>query len=832
MENNDNFRPTRLISSFIPISFIPFNKNKDNCDCGNKYSKTLYFNQKYCRNCLSEYVKNENNIVSHLKDQLPNFDLKTWIRIDVIIYTDNSIQYNKHDNLYKHNIQEFREWCEDSSKILYFKQIVSDYLTSSHIDDNCKLCGKVIDQHVLLCSDCYRISSRWIKSNSSENSALIIYLPWWDTYDQCITCGSQLEFTSDCQKRCLYCYIFYIGCRYCLTTNIVFGFADQSQCKKCGRTLSIITNVTGIKECFLTQDHINQIAHYINNVDKDYNPLEIYDYIKSLPIKISIDWILHSQTINSESDNENSFNLAMPIIFIPFNNEEEKCYYCKRLYSQTLSLEQKYCKYCLFIYIKYTENINIDVRIYTKNTQCDKHELRTLGFRTQNIQEWCNYCSEILYFRQIVTNYLFNIMNYDQEINRNNYSQFFFESLESTLIKRPIPVLYLPWWDAYYQCLICNSQLELKSNCQKWCLNCFIIYVGCRYCLTTNIIFGITNQSPIYIKDKFNYSASKLNINWIPYSQISNLEKIAEGGFGIIHKALIDEKVVAVKEILNSQNPSNYFLNEVTSLYQCYDEKFEYIIRCHGITKNPITDNFMFIMKFANGGNLNNYLHNNFTEITWKEKLYILWRIADGLQTIHDKGFVHRDFHSGNILIDIIKNGSHKVVQYLIGDLGLSQLANNTSSNNKIYGYGYDYVGVNSSPFANIEHDTHFIYEIIDGKRPEITNDIPEEFAYLMKKCWNSVPEKRPSAKKICGTINHWLSTKDDEKIFNQAEEIRLELIKSKVIGPEFSEPRHSQENYTSKPSVDSSKMISFNMKQEYITKEYELDIEKIQKYE
>ncbi|POG61632.1 hypothetical protein GLOIN_2v1702405, partial [Rhizophagus irregularis DAOM 181602=DAOM 197198] len=47
-------------------------------------------------------------------------------------------------------------------------------------------------------------------------------------------------------------------------------------------------------------------------------------------------------------------------------------------------------------------------------------------------------------------------------------------------------------------------------------------------------------------------------------------------------------------------------------------------------------------------------------------------------------------------------------------------------------------------PFADVEHNINLIYEIIDGKRPEITNDTPEWFANLMKQCWNSVPSKRP----------------------------------------------------------------------------------------
>jgi hypothetical protein len=43
-----------------------------------------------------------------------------------------------------------------------------------------------------------------------------------------------------------------------------------------------------------------------------------------------------------------------------------------------------------------------------------------------------------------------------------------------------------------------------------------------------------------------------------------------------------------------------------------------------------MTNELMFIMKYANGGDLRNYLRENFAKITWKKKLYILWRISDG----------------------------------------------------------------------------------------------------------------------------------------------------------------------------------------------------------
>ncbi|POG79854.1 kinase-like domain-containing protein [Rhizophagus irregularis DAOM 181602=DAOM 197198] len=276
----------------------------------------------------------------------------------------------------------------------------------------------------------------------------------------------------------------------------------------------------------------------------------------------------------------------------------------------------------------------------------------------------------------------------------------------------------------------------------------------------------------------------------------------------------------------------------------------------------------MFIMKYANGGDLHNYLQENFAEITWKKKLHILWRISDGLQTIHEKDFVHRDFHSGNILIEIIENDSCKIYQYLIGDLGLSQPANDIPHDSSIYGV-IPYIapeifkGVKFSkssdiycmgmimwelttgckPFANVEHDIDLIYKIIDGKRPNITDDTPEDFANLMKKCWNPDPKKRPLATDVCDIFNSWSNMGMDAKYFNQAEEIRLELIKSKMLGPTFNEKPHPKAIYTSRSLsslTGSPSIITFNTKpnnklieesinkKEYITKEYEFDINEI----
>ena len=115
-------------------------------------------------------------------------------------YLDVHISTNK-TRCIKHELttrtSNIQEWCEYCSEVSHFNQIVTSFLfpveKQKQIEKNCKLCGKVIYQPNVyvkfkLCSDCYRISSGWTESAFARKSP-ILYLPWWDTRDQCIVCN-------------------------------------------------------------------------------------------------------------------------------------------------------------------------------------------------------------------------------------------------------------------------------------------------------------------------------------------------------------------------------------------------------------------------------------------------------------------------------------------------------------------------------------------------------------------------------------------------------------------------------------------------------------------
>ncbi|GES81668.1 kinase-like domain-containing protein [Rhizophagus clarus] len=618
-------------------------------------------------------------------------------------------------------------------------------------------------------------------------------------------------------------------------------------------------------------------------------------------------------------NNENFFDPTpklksspMPIKFISFNEDDCKCIYCEERYIKTPFCDyQKYCKKCLSNYLTKITDINIYIdAYYTTNLEYNKHGITTN--KPQNIQ--------ILSFKQLPAIYRFKheysilcneviesenrcklckkSLYQGTDINiRNNFklcsSCYLISSgyIQSTIIKKPIPIIHLPWWHNISSCNVCNTSLTFTSDCQKFCGKCLIFHTGCRYCLTTNIIFGLTTQSQckkckrvssiifdttskntsdiddfllslfpdIQIKndDKY-FLSSEINfivrymcvnyknntssvkvmdqsdmlIKWIPYSQFTNVKEIAKGGFSIIYRATRAQpqqrsESVILKKLKNSLDISKYFLNELKSNQNCYEIK-HHIIRIHGFTKDPKSGDYMLVIQYASGGDLHNWLQKKFAEITWnKDKLIILWQISEGLETIHKADYIHRDFHSGNILYDLFHNDSipkqekyKKRHQWLIGDLGSP-----FSKESDVYSMGMVMweLTTGCKPFADVEHNHNLIYKILDGVRPKITEDTPKCYADLMKSCWDPDPEKRPSAKIIRNTFGSWSFRNKNNEIFDNAELKRKKLLKSGKLGPEFAKKPHPKAIYTSRPlSSFISKCSTINS---YISNDQEFDI-------
>lgn len=139
--------------------------------------------------------------------------------------------------------------------------------------------------------------------------------------------------------------------------------------------------------------------------------------------------------------------------------------------------------------------------------------------------------------------------------------------------------------------------------------------------------------------------------------------------------------------------------------------------------------------------------------------------ITSGLNSIHSKGLVHKDFHSGNIL-------NYGCLSY-ITDLGLCRP---TSGNDdeKIYGvlpyvapevllkktytqssdiYSFGIVAyevmTGLPPYHDRPYDIDLALGICQGLRPTFNIKIPQLLEDLIKQCWDADPLKRPTANEL-----------------------------------------------------------------------------------
>ncbi|CAG8561505.1 6866_t:CDS:2 [Acaulospora colombiana] len=180
-------------------------------------------------------------------------------------------------------------------------------------------------------------------------------------------------------------------------------------------------------------------------------------------------------------------------------------------------------------------------------------------------------------------------------------------------------------------------------------------------------------------------------LEWIPYEEFSGVEKIGQGELSKVymatwHKGPINENSksfmrkssikVALKVLNESQNLDSKFFKKLKfSGWSAND--------FYGISREPTSGNYIFVMEYAKLGNLNIYLQTNFNKITWIKKKMILNNIVGKIGSIHGKGIIHQNLHSGNILARSPKRVFGKV---WISDLGFNQAINKKSEYPEVYG--------------------------------------------------------------------------------------------------------------------------------------------------
>ncbi|RGB27447.1 kinase-like domain-containing protein [Rhizophagus diaphanus] len=290
------------------------------------------------------------------------------------------------------------------------------------------------------------------------------------------------------------------------------------------------------------------------------------------------------------------------------------------------------------------------------------------------------------------------------------------------------------------------------------------------------------NDKPLILPDLKNLEPLELIkfiisnhfVKYINRDELSTtMEHIGSGHFGTISKTIwkkTNDRVVC-KRLKNIESINNKlveaFLHEL-SMHRRLDFCSR-IIRILGISFDETTEEYLFVMQYADGGDLRNYLQQNFSRLKWEDKIRLAHQITEGINYLHEENILHRDLHSKNI---VIHQGEAKII-----DLGIAKSTETeTNLHPGVFGmisyidpkllencsYKYDKksdiysLGVlmwelssGCPPFNNNEDLILLRINLICGAREVPIPDTPIEYLNLYKSCWDNIPDLRPSIKQV-----------------------------------------------------------------------------------
>ncbi|CAI2171683.1 5860_t:CDS:2, partial [Funneliformis geosporum] len=177
-------------------------------------------------------------------------------------------------------------------------------------------------------------------------------------------------------------------------------------------------------------------------------------------------------------------------------------------------------------------------------------------------------------------------------------------------------------------------------------------------------------------------------------------------------------------------------------------------------------------MEYADGGALKSYLNFNFDKLTWDDKYTLAFQLASAVSCLHEEGIVHRDLHSGNILI------RHGMIK--LADFGLSKRIEVATNQTRVFGVipyidpkrfsgqqGNDSTLQQDS--LTVKSDVYsvgvLLWEISSGRPPFYVEGKGYDIDLAIKisqgqresiipECWDNEPDIRPALNKVVDKLN------------------------------------------------------------------------------
>lgn len=250
----------------------------------------------------------------------------------------------------------------------------------------------------------------------------------------------------------------------------------------------------------------------------------------------------------------------------------------------------------------------------------------------------------------------------------------------------------------------------------------------------------------------------------IDYEDLILERKIGSGGFAEVYLGYLkeDKKAVAVKKLHQQQFDAQMlesFKSEVATLARL--EHFAILPFVGACTKSP----YCIVTEFMSGGSLFSRLHTKEEEekLSPTQLTIIALGISYGMNYLHEQNMLHRDLKSLNILLDgdakpkisdfgmaITQSGGNMVdngigtPQWMAPEVLTHQRCDEKSD---VYSFGIILweMLTKEIPYKGYR-DIHVTLSVINqNNRPKIPPNCQQSLANLIRMCWSSDPDRRPS---------------------------------------------------------------------------------------
>jgi len=261
-----------------------------------------------------------------------------------------------------------------------------------------------------------------------------------------------------------------------------------------------------------------------------------------------------------------------------------------------------------------------------------------------------------------------------------------------------------------------------------------------------------------------------------PSEVVLNPEPLGEGAYGVVYSGRYRGRYVAVK-VMSRQHD---LLEQIT---KDFEKEIDLYRRLHHplivefVGASLIPSKLCMCTELIQRGSLDQLMSE--AEIPLALQLRFAKNIAEAVAFLHSNNVMHRDLKPSNVMV--VSTSLNSKVNCKIGDFGTARNVKDVTEfflytqgqgtpvfmapemlavkpyNCKADVYSYAItlwqMAAREKPWANIP-----IWDIptrvIHGKRPQIPDNIPKDYADIIRKCWAPNPNDRPAFSEILDLLN------------------------------------------------------------------------------